>query len=269
VPERDEQIDVNRALWDRWTAVHERSEYYDLEAFRAGEARLPDFEVAEVGDVRDLRLAHLMCHLGLDTLSWARLGANATGLDLSPRSIEVARGLAAELGIEAEFVAADVYAARDVLDGQFDFVYTSRGILGWLPDLGAWASVVAELLAPGGFFYMHEIHPFYLVFDLAAPELRVTNPYFPRSEPARVRQSYAGAGEDDPGEPGYAWVHNIGEIVTALADAGLLIEFLHEFRHAEGFMAPSQQREFGDMWLPEDLDGEVPVSFSLRARKLP
>ena len=265
--EGDERIAANRVLWDRWTAVHERSEYYDLEAFRAGEERLTAFEVAEVGDVAGKRLVHLMCHMGLDTLSWARRGAKVTGLDLSERSIEVARGLAAELGIDAEFVSADVQAAPRVLDGTFDVVYTSRGILGWIQDLAAWAGVIEELLAPGGTFYMHEIHPFYLVFDLAAPELRVTNPYFPRAEPARVRQSYAGAGEDDPGEPGYAWVHSIGELVTAVAEAGMQIDFLHEFRHAEGFMAPSQQREFGDMWLPEDLEGEVPVSFSLRARK--
>ncbi|HKG19721.1 MAG TPA: class I SAM-dependent methyltransferase [Candidatus Limnocylindrales bacterium] len=263
--DRDEQIAVNRALWDRWTAVHARSEYYDLDAFRAGEARLPDFEVAEVGDVRGKRLVHLMCHLGVDTLCWAKLGAKATGLDISERSVEVARALAGELGIDAEFVAADVNDARDVLDGNFDVVYTSRGILGWLPDLTAWAGVIRDLLAPGGIFYMHEIHPFYLVFDLDSPELKVTNPYFPRAEPARVRGSYAGADEGS-GEPGYAWVHGLGEIVSAIGEADLQIEFLHEFRHAEGFMAPSQQREFGDMWLPEDLEGEVPVSFSLRAR---
>ena len=265
--DREEHIAVNRALWDRWTAIHERSEYYDLDAFRAGESRLPEFEVAEVGDVTGKRLVHLMCHLGADTLSWAKLGAEVTGLDLSERSVEVARGLARELGIDAEFVAADVHDAREVLDGDFDVVYTSRGILGWLPDLPLWAGVVCDLLAPGGVFYMHEIHPFYLVFDLDSPELRVANPYFPRPEPARVRHSYAGAGDEEPGEPGYAWVHGIGEIVTALAGAGLRVEFLHEFRHAEGFMAPSQQREFGNMWLPEDLDGEVPVSFSLRAGK--
>ena len=264
--DRDEQIAVNRALWDRWTAVHERSEYYDLDAFRAGEARLPDFEVAEVGDVGGKRLVHLMCHLGVDTLSWAKLGARVTGLDLSERSVEVARGLADELGVQAEFVAADVNDARDVLDGEFDVVYTSRGILGWLPDLSGWAEVIRDLLAPGGIFYMHEIHPFYLVFDLESPDLKVTNPYFPRAEPARVRGSYTGA-DAGSGEPGFAWVHGLGEVVSAIGGAGLQIEFLHEFRHAEGFMAPSQQREFGDMWLPDDLEGEVPVSFSLRARK--
>jgi SAM-dependent methyltransferase len=264
--EIDEQIAANRALWDRWTALHERSDYYDLDAFRAGEARLPVFEVEEVGDVRGRRLVQLMCHMGIEALCWARLGARVTGLDLSPRSIDVARGLAEDLGIDATFVCADVYDAAEVLDGPFDVVYTSRGVLGWLPDLPAWAEVIRDLLAPGGAFHMHEIHPFFLVFDPEAPDLRVTNPYFPRPEPARVRRSYA-VPDEESADPGYAWVHGVGEVVTALADAGLRIEFLHEFQHAEGFLNPRQQREFGTMWLPDDLEGEVPVSFSVRATR--
>ena len=187
-------------------------------------------------------------------------------MDLSERSIEVARGLAAEMGIDADFVCADVYEAAEVLDGAFDVVYTSRGVLGWLRDLPGWADVIQRLLAPGGTFYMHEIHPFLLVFDLDSPELRVTNPYFSRPEPARVRESYAvdDAGE---GEPGYAWVHGLGELVTALAGAGLRIEFVHEFPHADGFLNPREETEFGGAWLPDDLEGEVPVSFSVRASR--
>ena len=260
----DEHTAANRELWDRWTLLHEGSDYYDLASFRRGETRLQPFEVDEVGDVSDRTLVHLMCHMGLETLSWARLGARVTGLDLSPRSIAVARGLAEELEIDASFVCADVYDAAAALDPPFDIVYCSRGVLGWLRDLPGFAAVVRRLLVPGGSFYMHEIHPFLLVFDLESPELRVANPYFPRPDPVRVRGSYAVPEETD-GEPGYAWVHGIGELVTALAGAELRIEFLHEFRHAEGFLAPRQQREFGATWLPEGLEGEVPVSFSLRA----
>jgi len=155
----DEYLAANRALWDEWTAIHETSSFYDLEAFKAGGSRLRDYEVDEVGDVTGKSLLHLQCHFGIDTLSWARLGARVTGADFSDRAIELGRSLAAELRLDATFVRSDLYDLPSVLDGQFDVVYTSRGVLGWLPDLGRWAGVVAHFLRPGGVFYMTEIHP--------------------------------------------------------------------------------------------------------------
>src|SRR6266545_4302152 len=144
----DEFLRENQRLWDAWTDIHVGSAFYDVEGFRAAGprgVRIKDYEIEEVGDVRGRSLLHLQCHFGLETLSWARLGARATGVDFSERAIEEARRLAAKVGLEASFIQSDLYELPAVLDveGGFDIVYTSHGVLGWLPDIPRWAAVAA------------------------------------------------------------------------------------------------------------------------------
>ncbi len=173
----EEWLALNRALWDERVPIHVASDFYDVDAFLAGASTLRSFELEEVGDVSGLTLLHAQCHFGLDTLSWARRGARVTGLDFSEPAIAAARKLAADAGIEAEFVASDVYEAAAALGGrQFDVVYTGLGALNWLPDVERWARVMASLVAPGGRFYLAEFHPFSAVF--AEDALTVKYPYF-------------------------------------------------------------------------------------------
>jgi len=153
----DDYLAANRALWDEWTAIHELSSFYDLESFKAGGSRLRAYEVNEVGEVAGKSLLHLQCHFGIDALSWARHGARVTGADFSARAVELARSLAAELRLDATFVRSDLYDLPSVLDGQFDIVYTSRGVLGWLPDLDRWAGVVAVAGAGLRIEFLHEL----------------------------------------------------------------------------------------------------------------
>jgi SAM-dependent methyltransferase len=268
----DEEMAANRALWEEWTAIHETSEFYDLDSFKAGGVRLRDYEIEEVGDVRGKRLLHLQCHFGIDTLSWARLGALPTGVDYSERAVTLARSLAAELGLDARFVLSDVYDLPNALDERFDIVYTSRGVIGWLPDLRAWAGVIAHFLEPGGVFYISEAHPVMWTLDdeTDAPgALEVRYPYFPRPEPLAfpTQGSYADptAHVEQPVE--YSWVHSMGEIVTELAGAGLRIEFLHEYPFVEWPVPFLERRADGKWWLPEGRAGELPLFFSLRATK--
>ena len=151
---------MNRAHWDEAAPLHAHERLYDLDGFRAGRNDIRPFELDEIGAVDGRELLHLQCHLGTDTLSWAQHGARVSGLDFSERSLVVARELAAELGIDAEFWNADVYDAVGAVGGRtFDIVYTGIGALGWLPDLGAWARVVHDLLRPDGILYLVEIHP--------------------------------------------------------------------------------------------------------------
>ena len=140
----------DRAIWEQWAEINYRSASYNVEGFKQGGVRILPFEIEEVGDVAGKDLLHLQCHFGLDTLSWARLGANVTGVDFSERAITRARGLAAEIGQPARFVCADVLDLTAHLEGQFDVVYTSYGVLGWLSDLKRWAEVIAHFLRPGG-----------------------------------------------------------------------------------------------------------------------
>lgn len=176
---------TNRALWDEWAEINYRSFMYDAEGFKAGGISLRPYEVEEVGDVAGKDHLHLQCHFGQDTLSWARLGARVTGVDFSERAIRYARQLATELGLPARFVQCDVLDLPANLSGDFDVVFTSLGVLGWLPDLGRWAQVIWHFLRPGGIFYVSDAHPIVRVFDdtEGVTGLHVRYPYFPRPEP--------------------------------------------------------------------------------------
>ena len=149
---RGEWREANRASWDERVPIHASGEFYDVAGFRSGQERLRPFEISEVGDVTGKELVHLQCHFGIDTLSWARRGARVVGLDFSAPAIGEARRLAAELGLDADFVRSDVYDAPGSLGGRdFDVVYTGLGAINWLPDIRRWAGVAAALVRPGGF----------------------------------------------------------------------------------------------------------------------
>jgi SAM-dependent methyltransferase len=273
----DEYLRANRRLWDAWTDAHVGSTFYDVESFRAGGdrgIRIKDYEREEVGDVRGKRLLHLQCHFGLETLSWARLGATVTGVDFSERSIEEARRLAAEVGLEAEatFVRSDVYELPQNLDPKdgFDVVYTSHGVLGWLPDIERWAAVAARFVRPGGFLYVTEGHPVAMAFEdrgVQPGELVLRYPYWSHAEPitGEVHGSYADPDAPTAGLSEYGWDHSLGEIVTAVADAGLHIEFLHEFPFMLWKVDFTERREDGRFHLPGELDGRLPLYFSMKA----
>lgn len=268
----DEYTAANRVLWDEWTAIHEGSSFYDLEGFKRGGIRLSEYEREEVGPVDGKDLLHLQCHFGLDTLSWARLGARVTGADFSEAAIALARRLAGELGIDATFIRAELDELPATLAGDFDLVYTSRGVLGWLPDIGRWAEVVAHFVRPGGIFYVTEIHPVAHVFDdedVRPGELRLRYPYFSRAEPLAlpVRGSYADRSAEVSAPVEYGWPHGLGEIVTAIASAGLRIDFVHEFPFVEWEVPFLEPREDGTWRLPGGQEGELPLFFSLKATK--
>lgn len=225
--------EANRAMWDERVPIHTGSDFYDLDAFRAGKDSLRAFELAEVGDVTDRSLLHLQCHIGLDTLSWARHGAaQVVGLDFSEPAVETARSLARDLGLppdRAAFVAADVHdAAEAVPDSAYDIVYTGVGALNWLPDIDRWAETAASLVAPGGFLYLAEFHPLTDCLDDATGS-RIVHDYFSRD--AWVDETpgtYADFDAPTVHNRSVEWQHPVGNVVSALAAAGLRIEFLHE-----------------------------------------
>ncbi|MFJ6613414.1 class I SAM-dependent methyltransferase [Streptomyces sp. NPDC091289] len=250
-PTPDDWRDANRARWDERVPIHVASDYYDLDAFRAGKDALRAFELAEVGDVTGKTLLHLQCHIGLDTLSWARHGAaQVVGLDFSEPAVETARGLAGSLGLgpdRAAFVAADVYdAPAAVPDSAYDIVYTGVGALNWLPDVDRWAETAASLVAPGGFLYLAEFHPMTDAMDTETGSV-VTDDYFSRDAWVdELPGTYADFDAPTVHNRSVEWQHPLGRVVTALAATGLRIEFLHEHdsslfqrfgaleRHADG-----------------------------------
>ncbi|UCB52608.1 MAG: class I SAM-dependent methyltransferase, partial [Candidatus Zixiibacteriota bacterium] len=149
----DKFMKQNLKHWNEVTPIHRKSEFYGVEGFKAGRCTLMPLEREELGDVSGKTLLHLQCHFGLDTLSWARLGARVTGVDFSEKAIDLAKSLSKELGIDADFVHSNIYHLPDVLKGEFDIAYTSHGVLCWLPDLAEWGRIIARFLKPGGTFY--------------------------------------------------------------------------------------------------------------------
>lgn len=267
----DEFLSANRDLWDEWTAIHERSAFYDLDGFRKGGVRIAEHEIEELGPVAGQSILHLQCHFGIDTLSWARLGAQVTGVDFSPRAIALARSLAEELRIDARFIESDVYRLPELLDQTFDLVYTSNGVLGWLPDVARWAEIVSRFVRPGGRFYILEIHPVVNVFEgegVAPRELRLAYPYWEHDNPLAfsTHGSYAdeSAHVETPTE--YGWDHSLGEIVSALAAAGLRIDALREYPFLNWKLDFLERAPDGTWRLPRG-DGELPLMFSILASK--
>src|SRR4029078_9420982 len=219
----------NRAWWDERVPLHVGSEFYALDEFRGGGERLRPYELHEVGvDVANVELLHLQCHIGTDTLAWARHGARVVGLDFSPEAVAAATELASEVGLgdQTEFVAANVYDAPAALGGrQFDVVYTGIGALSWLPDIGRWAETVAALIKPGGVLYVFEIHPFLWVFDDEGAEPAVAWDYFAEVHWDNSAESYAD--RDAPTQHNRTHERNwgIGGVVSAVVDCGLTLEF--------------------------------------------
>ncbi len=274
-----DEIADNRKLWDAWTAIHTTGEFYDVQRFRddPNDVRIEAWEREEVGDVTGKTLLHLQCHFGLDTLSWARLGARAvTGVDFSEPAVVFANELATETGLgdRARFVVSDVYDLPGPLEGRtFDIVYTGRGALCWLPDLKPWAASVASFVKPGGIFYIHEGHP--LMWAIA-DEQRTPNDFhigfdYWGSETLSfpVQGSYADLQAEVDAEVEHSWLHSLGEIVTLLAGEGLRIEFLDEKRVVDWPVEFLTQLDDGHWGFPPGQKESIPLMYSMRARKDP
>ncbi|APU21284.1 class I SAM-dependent methyltransferase [Actinoalloteichus sp. GBA129-24] len=257
----------NQAMWDARVPLHTASDWYDVDGFRRGELALDDLERSGVGDVRGRSLLHLQCHIGLGTLSWTRLGADATGVDFSGEAIIQARALAKDLGLPTRFERAEVSSCR--LNRTFDVCFTSWGVLMWLPDLAAWARTIAVHLHPGGEFFLAEGHPHLFIWDDVRDGAGYLprNPYFAHQQP--VIDSEASTYVDPSmsiGLPQYRWNHPLSEVVTAVAAAGLRITELTEHSRLPwqplSWMVPDQDPG----WWRIDRD-PFPLSFTLKAVK--
>ena len=266
---------VNRANWDERVPIHLAAPSYDLGPLRAGQGRLHPIEEAELRPVAGLRVLHLQCHFGRDTLTLAQRGAEVVGLDFSAPAIAAARALAAELGLadRARFVEADLYDAPAAIHepAAFDLVYVTWGAINWLPDIRRWAEIVAFFLKPGGTLYLAEGHPTALVFDDAAPAQAGMPgwfaPYFDRAPCVFDDPSdYADPTARLAHARTYSWMHPLGEVVTSILAAGLDLKWLHEHDRVPWRMFECLIEDAEGMygWPKEPW---LPLAFSLRAQR--
>ncbi|MGH9898118.1 MAG: class I SAM-dependent methyltransferase, partial [Pyrinomonadaceae bacterium] len=265
--------ETNRKLWDERVAFHRRDAtgFYQVEKFLAGEDMLRPIEAAEIGDVRGLRIAHLQCHFGIDSICLVRRGASVTGLDFSAPAIIEARKLAEQMGIDARFIEGNVYDARELLEGDFDMVFTTWGTIIWLPDVTAWARVIASLLKPGGSLYFADNHPMMLCLEMV--DGRIVPRYdwrTPRDRPIVETGEGTYSGDDTTtmnNKTSYEWIHPLADMTNALISAGLRLDWVNEHVTLPWAHFPNMPRGDDGMFrLPAD-HPQLPLALSLRATK--
>ncbi len=256
-------FDANRLSWDKRTSIHKDSDFYDVASFLKGKSSLMPIETAALGDVTGKSLLHLQCHFGQDTLSWANMGAKATGVDFSPEAIKLARKLNDELGLDAQFVECNVYDLPQHLEGQFDIVFTSYGVIGWLPDLKRWAKVIRHFLKPGGTFLMVEFHPVIWMMDDDLTMLQyaydnkeiiveeATGTYTDRDAPIKSTE--------------YSWNHSLSEVITVLLEEGLQLQQFEEFDYSLYDCFPKTVEVAPGRWQIQGLEGILPMMYSVKA----
>jgi SAM-dependent methyltransferase len=273
---RDEYAQINRANWDERAAAHAASSYYELSEFVENPSflsRVIRFDRPRLGDIRGVRGVHLQCHIGTDTISLARLGAEMTGLDFSPAVLAEARELSARSGTPVEFVESELYDAPKKLGAEaFDLVYTGVGALCWLPSIGPWADVVAQLLRPGGRLFIREFHPMLWAVGDPRPDrlLVLEYPYFERDEPLVFDEpgTYVDTSETFQHSVTHEWNHGLGEIVTALLDRGFELTMLLEHDSGPDNIREGEMEEIGDgEWRLIDRPWRLPHSYTLQAVK--
>lgn len=260
-------FDTNRDHWNARTHVHTESSFYDVPSFKAGKTTLNEAELEALGDVSGKSLLHLQCHFGMDTLSFARMGAQVTGLDLADEAINTAKNLATEIGEEARFIAANVYDATEHLgEEQFDIVFTSYGTIVWLPDLDRWAAVIARHLKPGGTFCFCEFHPVWDVFDWNT--FSIDYSYFNQGKPYEevVETTYTGDGINVKARE-YFWIHSLGAIFNALIKQGLQVKSFDEYDFSYYNCFPNLLEISPGKWQSKTHLGKLPMMFRLVMEK--
>ncbi len=267
---------VNRENWDERVPAHLASPDYEVDRYAEDPSFLSHvvrFDVPRLGDIRGLRGVHLQCHIGTDTVSLTRLGASMTGLDFSAPAVAGARRLAELSGADARFVQADVYAAPEVLGkSEFDLVFTGIGALCWLPDIRRWAGVVSDLLRPGGRLFLREGHPMLWSVDEFRTDgtLTVEYPYFEREEPVVLEEegTYVATDVAFQRNVTHTWNHGLGEIITALMDAGLRLTALTEHDSIPWQAFPGRMEQIGGgEWRLADRPWRLAHSYTLQAVK--
>ena len=263
-PESD-YIALNKKLWNDKVDYHLKSEFYDMPGFLAGKSSLSEIEIPLLGNIKGKKILHLQCHFGQDTMSLSRLGAQATGVDFSDKAIHAAKEIATQLQIDTQFICSDIYELPNVLDDQFDIVFTSYGTIGWLPDLDEWAKVVSRFLKPNGKFVFVEFHPVVWMFDYDFNSVAYS--YFNTETIIEETEgSYA-----DTSAPikntNVNWNHPTSEVLNSLIQSGLKIDAFNEYDFSpyncfKGMIETSPKR-----FHIEKLGNKIPMVFALTATK--
>lgn len=266
----------NQANWNDRARTHMSGNYYGANELITNpesiSAELAQ-DIHRFGNLNGKSVIHLQCHLGTDTIGFARRGTKrVVGLDLSDTSLEFAKDIAAKSGVTVEFVHSNVYDARENVEGSFDLVYTSLGVLCWLPDIEKWAETIVSLMAPGGCFFIRDDHPMFMTIgDDVSNGLKIEQSYFQLDQPLTWEDETSYILDDNApkikAKRNHQWNHSIGEIITALIRAGLTIDSVEETPYSAWCPWPELMVKEGHVYRLKDAPERLPLQFVICAHK--
>ena len=258
-------LKINRKLWDQRTDIHFDSDFYDVPSFLQGKDSLNGIELDLLGELKGKKVLHLQCHFGQDTISLSRRGASATGVDFSEKAIIKARELGNKAGTDTRFIQSDIFSLHEKLDETFDVVFTSYGVLGWLPDMQKWAHTVHHFLKPGGTLVLAEFHP--VVWMFSDDFERIEYKYSDRAPITEEEQGTYTNPEADIKEKSVTWNHGLAEVINNLIRVGMRLEDFREYDYSP-YDCFANTVKLGDgKYRIKGLEGKIPMVYAVRAVK--
>lgn len=258
-------ISLNKNAWNQKTIHHIKSDFYDVKGFLKGKNVLTPIDLNLLGNITNKKLLHLQCHFGQDSLCLARMGANVTGVDFSDVAIEKAKELNFTLNLNAQFICCDLYELPAILNEKFDIIFTSYGVIGWLPDMAKWANIIAHFLKPGGKLVFVEFHPVVWMFD--NDFTRISYNYF-KDDPIRETQEGTYADREAPIKTEYvSWNHSLSEVITALLESGLSINEFQEYDYSPYNCFNHTIEVVPGKYRIQHLSNHIPLVYSVIAKK--
>jgi len=258
-------LETNKTSWNERAKLHYNSKFYDNPSFISGRQALPPLDLDLLGDIRHQSAIHLQCHFGQDTISLSRLGAQATGVDISDEAIRLARELTEQCQTDTRFICSDIYSLPEKIDQTFDLCYSSYGTIGWLPDIQKWAEVVAHVTKKGGRFVFAEFHPVIWMFDDVLENIQFS--YF-KSEP--IEEIIEGTYADKSAQQTFktiSWNHALSEVMQALIDHGFIIETFKEYNYSPYNVFHNMKETEPGKFIVEKFGNKMPLVYGLVARK--
>ena len=258
-------ININKRLWNEKTDIHYRSDFYDVNAFINGKDSLNPIETELLENIEGKKILHLQCHFGQDTISLARHGASATGVDFSEKAIEKARQLNEQLGTNARFIQSDVYKLPEILDEKFDIVYTSYGVISWLPDMKKWAKVIEHFLKPGGQLVFVEFHPIVWMFSYDFKRVE-----FDYMESEAIVEELEGTYTDSDVQikgKSVCWNHGLSTVIDSLIKSGLTLTDFKEYNYSPYDCLENLVEVEEGKYKIEGLENKFPLVYSIKAVK--
>ena len=258
------EIEANKIAWGLLSMDHYE---YCKKAIMENKYKFSQIIEDELGNISGKSIIHLQCNAGADTILLAQKGAIVTGVDLVPDNIFYAKKMSEELCIEnIEFIESDIMEFKEKHNKKYDMVFTTEGVLCWLPDLNKWAETIKHLLNDNGILYVLDGHPFFMTFDeqkLRENKLEIKYPYF-KKEPEYEDEIFGYYSENKKGD-NYGWMYKISDIINPLAKAGLMIEFFNEYDSLYFNNGGMESCGNGQYHYPF-FDTKLPFTFSLKAR---